>query len=243
MAEARREIATALKLHRASTRERQQNQKQHPYFEPEGRMKSRRNPRIYPGCSLYLDNPSDFSHVSSPSPKAISLPSCPVPPTPISQNLNIEFPIQTLGLNLNFLDSNTVDTTSVVSNNSHSFCSLSFLPPSSYLCPPVSCAATRQEVVESVTLSEGGKLIASSDVDCSNFPSGKDTQGAVEEKEAVAEKAMEIHVMKALEIDGHHSFDKAVEFPDWLSINDDFLQQHSNHHCAEDYVQDPDLSW
>lgn len=253
MAEARREIVTALKLHRASTKEAKKQQQQQdqqikqsfplfsqllPCFEPEGRMKSRRNPRIYPGCSFYLENGSDFSHVA---------PSCPIiAPPPVAQSLNMDIPIQTLGLNLNFGDDfKTVDTCPVVCDNSHSFCSVPLLPSSSYICPPVSYGATHQEVPKSISLSEEeGKLMASDVFWLNNVPTGeseKEMQGAVDE-EAMAEiRSMDV---KALEIDGQCSFDKAMEFPDWLSINDDFLQQHSNYHCAEkDYLQDPDLFW
>lgn len=240
MAEARREIVTALKLHRASTKEaREQQQKQDqqikqsvplfsqlcPCFEAEGRRKSRRNPRIYPGCSyhcsFYLGNGSGF-----------------VAPPPLAQNLNTEIPIQSFDDGFK-----TVDTCS-------SFYSLSLWPPSSYICPTVSCPDTHQEVPISTSLSEeAGKLMASDLFWSNNDPTGeseKDMQRwAVEEEKAMAMaeiRSMSMDV-KALETDGHHSSDNAMEFPDWLGINDDFLHQHWNYNCVEgDYLQYPDLS-
>ncbi|XP_016901295.2 uncharacterized protein LOC103493717 [Cucumis melo] len=244
MAEARREIVTALKLHRASStkeaaREQQQKQDQESKqsfplfpelgqcFEAEGRRKSKRNPRIYPSCSydcsFYLENGSGF-----------------VAPPP--ENLNTEIPIQTFDD-----DFKTLDTCS-------SFCSLSFWPPpSSYICPTVSCPDTHhQEFPKSVSLrEEEGNLMASDVFWFNNDPTGvneKDMQQeAVLEEEAMAMamddlKSMSMDV-KALEIDCHHSSDNAMEFPDWMSINDDSLQQYSNYHFVEeDCLQEPDLS-
>lgn len=92
MAEARREIVAALKFHRASMKkaneqQQQQNQQENhqqsslpgqiltaPCFEQEGKIKSRRNPRIYPSnmgnFSNYLDSfsCSSFSHAPPPPP-------------------------------------------------------------------------------------------------------------------------------------------------------------------------------
>lgn len=132
MAEARREIVTALKFHRASMKQASEQQEgqqqqppppqspsvqppQHPYVEQEsGRMKSRRNPRIYPSAntnfSNYLDNlsytPNFPHHPSNPFPWSSS----PITTLPAAENLNFTLPNQTLGLNLNFHDFNNIDT-------------------------------------------------------------------------------------------------------------------------------------
>jgi len=98
MAEARREIVTALKFHRAAMKEaseqkqQQQQQQQHvqdqqqrpsvslqpcqyPSFEQDGKFKSRRNPRIYPACttnfSSYMDDSSN-SCSSQPPPSVLN---------------------------------------------------------------------------------------------------------------------------------------------------------------------------
>ncbi|KAK7383423.1 hypothetical protein VNO78_29102 [Psophocarpus tetragonolobus] len=101
MAEARREIVTALKYHRAAKKQasdeqqqlQQQNQQsqqqphqqslslQHSHlssFDQDGRSKSRRNPRIYPSCTTKFSNyMDDFSYSSSSS--FSSLPTSPTP--------------------------------------------------------------------------------------------------------------------------------------------------------------------
>ncbi|XP_059454391.1 uncharacterized protein LOC132184688 [Corylus avellana] len=124
MAEARREIATALKYHReamkqASQQQMQQTQLQqqpHPCFDhqEEEMMKSRRNSRVYPSSianfSQYLDN---FS----------------------AETLNFTLPNQPLGLNLNLHDFNFPSLYSSSSSPSSS--------PSS-LFPNLSAAADQE---------------------------------------------------------------------------------------------------
>ncbi|XP_038897806.1 uncharacterized protein LOC120085720 [Benincasa hispida] len=228
MAEARREIVTALKLHRASTKEaREQQQKQDqqinqsipifpqlgPCFEGDGRRKSRRNTRTYPDCSFYLENGSGF-----------------VAPPSVAQNLITEIPTQSFDDDF----------------KTSSYCPLSFWPPSSYIYPTVSCSATHQEVPKSISLSEEEGNLMASDVFWFNNDQKDMQEGAVEEARARAMAEVRPMTMdvKALESDGHHSCENPMEFSDWPSINDDFLQQHSNYHCVEeDYLQDPDLSW
>lgn len=146
MAEARREIVTALKFHRAAMKEaseqRQQQQhqqaqqeqlqrppvsspqpSQHPSFEQDGRFKSRRNPRIYPSFtpnfSSYM---GDFSHPSPSVPNSYTWPAVsPIAPPPLmAENPNFILPNQTLGLNLNFHDFNNLDTTIHLNNSSSS---------------------------------------------------------------------------------------------------------------------------
>ncbi|TKY74832.1 myb protein I isoform X1 [Spatholobus suberectus] len=94
MAEARREIVTALKFHRAAMKEaseqkqqlqqqQQQSQEQqqrpsvplqpsqYPSFDQDGKFKSRRNPRIYPACTTNLSSYTDdlsYSCLSQPLP-------------------------------------------------------------------------------------------------------------------------------------------------------------------------------
>ncbi|CAI8606012.1 unnamed protein product [Vicia faba] len=130
MAEARREIVSALKFHRASMKQASEEEKQqkfqqqqqqdlrlsHPNqqlssFDLEQDLRlSRRNPRIYPSCMDNLSN--DFSYFSSSS-SSFSHPSLSLPTWPISssfspmvENSNITLPDQTLGLNLNLHDFN-----------------------------------------------------------------------------------------------------------------------------------------
>ncbi|TKY58070.1 myb protein I isoform X1 [Spatholobus suberectus] len=105
MAEARREIVTALKFHRAAMKQasedQQQQQQQHHHhqqqqslslqsshlssFDQDGRFKSRRNLRIYPSCTTKISNyMDDFSYSSfsshSPPPVPNSYPN----PSPVT---------------------------------------------------------------------------------------------------------------------------------------------------------------
>ncbi|KAF1871702.1 hypothetical protein Lal_00020496 [Lupinus albus] len=153
MAEARREIVTALKYHRASMKQaseqkqQQQAQEEHqmesvflqssqqPSFEQDGRYKSRRNPRIYPSCTQNFPNYMDgFSHSYSPhSPPSIpnsntyTSDSPHAPPPLKADNHNFILPNKTLGLNLNFHNFNKLDATTHLNNSSLS--STSSSPP------------------------------------------------------------------------------------------------------------------
>ncbi|CAL5204930.1 unnamed protein product [Lathyrus oleraceus] len=158
MAEARREIVTALKFHRASMKEASEQQKkqkqqqeaqeqmqkeslshqssQHQSFEQDGRYnKSRRNHRIYPSCrtnSSYLSVPNSYTW---PSASPIL---SPPPTTLLPENPNFILPNQTLGLNLNFHDFNNLDITVHLNNNSSSSSS-----PSSYSSGTSSSSASQ----------------------------------------------------------------------------------------------------
>lgn len=178
MAEARREIVTALKFHRAAMKqasEQQQQQQQQlqqqqqsplvqppthePHVEQQARMKSRRNPRIYPSTttsnnfSNYLDKlsyPQNFSHPPPPNPYA--LPASPITALPFTENLNFSLPNQTLGLNLNFQDFNNIETSLYHNNNNNpSFYSTStnsnsVSSPSSSSSPTLSTAVDQEPV-------------------------------------------------------------------------------------------------
>lgn len=120
MAEARREIVTALKFHREAMK--QANERQPPPPEPplppqqnpHPLPKSRKNPRIYPSntptFSNYINNiPTPFSYPPPPNPYAWASP--PIEPLgPINDHLNLGLPNQPLGLNLNLHDFNNMDT-------------------------------------------------------------------------------------------------------------------------------------
>ncbi|KAI4316442.1 hypothetical protein L6164_024420 [Bauhinia variegata] len=175
MAEARREIVTALKFHRAAMKEaveqkqiQQQPQEQQrqpsvslqpsyqPCFEQDGRPNSRRNPRIYASSSTNFPNYmgnfaySSFSHLSPSASNPFSWPAAsPVTPSPLAENPNFILPNQTLGLNLNFRDFNNLDTTFHLYSDNASL----YSHPSPSSSPPLS-AVTDQEV-PLVAISQG----------------------------------------------------------------------------------------
>ncbi|TQE01467.1 hypothetical protein C1H46_012947 [Malus baccata] len=164
MAEARREIVTALKFHRAAMKqasEQQQQQDQQalepqsrPRSEQEARIELRRNPGIYPSStSNYQETPpfsSDFSF-QYPNPSQYSNPyswthSTIAPPLPY-ENFDFTLPNQTLGLNLNFQDFNNINTTLYHNTNSPSIFSTSASSPSSSSSPTLSAATTDPEIL------------------------------------------------------------------------------------------------
>ncbi|OIV96445.1 hypothetical protein TanjilG_09872 [Lupinus angustifolius] len=185
MAEARREIVTALKYHRASmkqaTEQKQQQQQQaqeehqrpsvslqssqQPSFEQDGRYKSRRNPRIYPSCTQNFPNCMDgFSHSYSPHlssliPNSNTYPSASphAPPPLMADNHNFILPNKTLGLNLNFHDFNNLDATTHLNNSSLS----------SYSSSPPLSVGTDQDVPSAQGEVEGSSSLVSSIQSCS----------------------------------------------------------------------------
>ncbi|KAJ6330419.1 hypothetical protein OIU76_009093 [Salix suchowensis] len=130
MAEARREIVTALKFHRAAMKqasEHQQEQQQQqqsslpvqllppPCLEQDEKRKSRRNPRIYTSNSTDISNyVNNFSYTPFAPPfhppYPFSWPSSSILDPTTAENINFPLPNQTLGLNLNFHDFNNIDT-------------------------------------------------------------------------------------------------------------------------------------
>lgn len=107
MAEARREIVTALKLHRAAMKHQQ---------EILDHQKPRRNPRIYAS--------SDSTAATAPH---LFLP--PPPPPIFLEGLDFALPSQALGLNLNLHDFVTVPSSSIYSSSSTETTTLSSSPP------------------------------------------------------------------------------------------------------------------
>ncbi|ERN05534.1 uncharacterized protein LOC18433715 [Amborella trichopoda] len=118
MAEARREIVTALKFHRAAMKQQNINSSQDSTAplssETNNKIKSRRNPRIYPSSTSFPDYPifsSSCSSLSSSTPCSSFSPSLSTSPpcfpwvsptlcAPLTCN-ELPLPQQTLGLNLN----------------------------------------------------------------------------------------------------------------------------------------------
>ncbi|EOY30097.1 hypothetical protein QUC31_020433 [Theobroma cacao] len=164
MAEARREIVTALKFHRAAMKQANEQQQQQglqqqqssetshlsspPPFEQESKKKSRRNPRIYPSNTNNFStyNLENFSYSSCsqrypplpppPPPNPYSWPASPIPFPSATDTLNFTLPNQPLGLNLNFHDFNNIDTTLYHNSNNPSIYSSS--SPSSSSSPTLS---------------------------------------------------------------------------------------------------------
>ncbi|KAJ4850362.1 hypothetical protein Tsubulata_031314 [Turnera subulata] len=294
MAEARREIVTALKFHRAAMKqaneqqqqqlqgqqEQQQQQQQQqqqislpeqlsapPCFEQEGKIKSRRNPRIYPSntanFSNYLDTLSynSFSNPPPPPSYPYSWPSSTFTQT-IPENFNFPLPNQTLGLNLNIHDFNNIDTTlyhsssdplSGYSPSSPSSSSFPSLPITPEEFPSI---GNSQDVLPP-DLSDvhdcyggGGLHQVINDEEMAEIRSlGEQHQMEWNDTMNLVTSAWWFKFMKTMELgpqvkaeqDEYQPFDPVMEFPAWMNENDGCLQQHFNDYCSQDYFRDPAL--
>ncbi|XP_014502193.1 uncharacterized protein LOC106762677 isoform X4 [Vigna radiata var. radiata] len=252
MAEARREIVTALKFHRAAMKEAgEQKQQQHQTqeqqrrpsvslqpsqcltFDRDGKFKSRRNPRIYPACTSNFSGYTDglsYSCLSQPPPSVPNSYTWPaaspiIPPHLMTENPNFILPNQTLGLNLNF-----------------------------------------QEELPSLGISQGEGLYSMGDTVESNaatqvnggLHTAVDDEGMAEIRSLGEQYQMEwndtMNLVKSAcwfkflkniehrapedknEYDTNHNFDQLLEFPAWLNANESCLEQ-----CSVDYFQDSSL--
>ncbi|KAL6501904.1 hypothetical protein OROGR_027037 [Orobanche gracilis] len=267
MAEARREIVTALKFHRAamkqaSDKQQQQQSESRPETlsvgpasshqlslqEEEAKLKSRRNPRIY------ASNTDSFSYsrgFRSPY-------SWPGPPPPIIQeNLNLTLPSQTLGLNLNLQEFN-------YSNSTTSFYSSSSASTSSSSSPTSSITITTTTTTKEIPLVRPPKSVAADVVEFGDYGlhHAMDDKEMAEIRSIGEQYQMEwndtlnllnsawwFEFLKAMEIPSgdrkgdnffNYPFDEAVEFPPWL--NADGSCMHQVHDLCSDnysYLEDP----
>nr|KYP70306.1 hypothetical protein KK1_009519 [Cajanus cajan] len=233
MAEARREIVTALKL---------------------------RNPRIYPACTAnFSSHMDDFSYsgLSQPSPLPISYTwpaASPITPPPlVAENPNFVLPNQTLGLNLNLQDFNYLDATLHLSNSSLSSYSsaTSSSPPQELPSVGTSQGEGVSSLVDSVesnaaTRVTGGLHTAMDDEGMKEIRSlGEQHQMEWNDTMNLVKSACWFKFLKNMEHrtpeakaedDARHNFDQLLEFPDWLNANESCLEQ-----CSEGYFQDSSL--
>ncbi|KAJ7958436.1 Hydroxyproline-rich glycoprotein family protein [Quillaja saponaria] len=287
MAEARREIVTALKFHRAAMKQASEQQQQQPQerqqqsplslqpshlpcFEKDGRIKSRRNPRIYPSSttnfSNYMDN---FSYSSLPSPSHPApnhfswTAASPVAPPLLVENSNFILPNQTLGLNLNFHDFYNLDATLYHNSNNTSLYSSS--SPSSYSSPPLS-VSTDQDV-PSAAISQGEVFPALADaINSSTATQGTGGSHAAMDDDEMAEirsigeqyqmewndtmnlvtSARWFKFLRTMELGGH---EVTAEDNDGYHLFDEVMEfpawlnanESCLEQCSEDYYQDPPL--
>ncbi|WCJ29267.1 hydroxyproline-rich glycoprotein family protein [Euphorbia peplus] len=286
MAEARREIVAALKFHRATMKEQQQQQQQQQQHEPqpslpiqlspsscfeqEGKIKSRRNPRIYPSnssnsnFSSYIDSISYTSLGPHAPPPPTSPPPYPYywpnPPILPPENLNFPLPNQTLGLNLNFQDFNNLDTT-LYHNPSSVYTSSSPSPsPSSFSSSSPSLSVEVAKFQEAgigmppcmvsdlgETDSGGGLHQVMDDDEMAEIRSiGEQHQMEWSDTMNLVQSAWWFKFLKTMESDPQlkpedDPFEQVMEFPSWLNANEGSLQQHLDDYSSQDYYHDPSL--
>ncbi|XP_047170035.1 uncharacterized protein LOC124838474 isoform X4 [Vigna umbellata] len=258
MAEARREIVTALKFHRAAMKEaseqkqqQQQTQEQQRRpsvslqpsqcltFDQDGKFKSRRNPRIYPACT------SNFSgYTDDLSYSCLSHYSClsqPPPSVPNSYTWPAASPITPPHL--------MTENPNFILPNQTLGLNLNF-----------------QEELPSLGISQGEELYSMGDTVESNaarqvnggLHTAVDDEGMAEIRSLGEQYQMEwndtMNLVKSAcwfkflkniehrgpedknEEDTNHNFDQLLEFPAWLNANESCLEQ-----CSVDYFQDSSL--
>ncbi|KVI01459.1 hypothetical protein Ccrd_020271 [Cynara cardunculus var. scolymus] len=265
MAEARREIVTALKFHRASMKQQQQEEaannldlqsEQSPSLGQEKKTKSRRILGLYPSTTATATN--SYSSLSSPPPVPCYWPiSTIVPPPPPSyhDNLNFVLPSQTLGLNLNFQNFSNLDTHLYHKPMSMYSSSPVSSTPSTSSSAPVSAAA--EELVvgkpkETVSNSSGGGGLhhhAMDDEEMEEIRSlGEQHQMEWNDTINLVTSARWSNFLKTMEIeaeegDEYDGFDQVMEFPDWLmnANESSCLEQQFDDHFSDAYLQDPAL--
>ncbi|KAL8536996.1 hypothetical protein ACS0TY_012252 [Phlomoides rotata] len=241
MAEARREIVTALKFHRASMKQATEKQQEtesrvvetQPFhslshqlsLEQEAKLKSRRNPRIYASnSSIPPNNSSTFLDNFSVSPGHLSPYYYYQPPPPlIQENLNFTLPTQTLGLNLNLQD---LDST---------------FNCSTY---PSSIYSTAEEIPcmggVPTSMPDSGLHPVMDDKEIAEIRSiGEQYEMEWNDTLNLVNSAWWFKFLKPEDQRGQ-DFGPFDEVPAWLNANETYFQ-HLNHFCSGNYFEDPAL--
>ncbi|TYH66146.1 hypothetical protein ES332_D06G103200v1 [Gossypium tomentosum] len=254
MAEARREIVTALKFHRAAMKQANEQQLEEqssrslqpsPSFPPPFEQEPKTN-------NLSTYNIDYFSHSYSWPP------SSPSPFTSTAHTLNL--PDQTLGLNLNFHDFNNIDSNLYHNRNNpsiYSSSSSSSSPTLSVVTEDVPSVAVSHEVgpgtmADSTASYGGGDLHQAMDDEGMAEMRSLGEQHQMEWNDTVnlVTSAWWFKFLKSMEDgnevkgedDGYHKpFDQVMELPAWLNANDCGLQHHHfNNLFPDSYFQDSD---
>ncbi|KAM7260368.1 hypothetical protein ACFE04_016109 [Oxalis oulophora] len=237
MAEARREIVTALKYHRASMKQQQekQNQNQQEQIQTPPRPINEREAKLIKSQRIY---PSQFDYQNYHHAPAAAVaapfywPPPPLPPPIMADPLDFPLPHQTLGLNLNFGD---FDTSSI-----------------SYSSPNISIDSS-EEVHESSYSGDGlmhQGMEGPEDMMMAEIRSiGDQHEMEWNDKMNLVTSAWWFKFLKTMEL-GHedqvmedelgscyHPFDQVMEFPSWL--NNDPNEQHFEDYCTQDYPSLP----
>ncbi|KAL4590162.1 hypothetical protein LXL04_003084 [Taraxacum kok-saghyz] len=242
MAEARREIVTALKFHRASMKQQE-------------------------AATATATAATTTTATTSSVPHYWAVPTIPPPPLPplYYENLNFPLPNQTIGLNLNFQDFQNIDanlyqhplsaypsSSSSSSSSSFSSSSASSSSSSTSSTAAISAGETSASMPEEVVA--GGLHHAMDDDEIEEIKSlGEQHQMEWNDTVNLVMSARWFKFLKTMEL-GHEEtnvdtkkddfygfspFDQITEFPPWLINAND---QHFHDHFSDDYFQDPSLS-
>ncbi|KAL2525442.1 hydroxyproline-rich glycoprotein family protein [Abeliophyllum distichum] len=255
MAEARREIVTALKFHRAAMKQASEQQQQKNSRVEQESLHT--NAALVTDFCNFEDNFSYSSGFCPPYNPYHWDSSTIAPPVLVQENMNFPLPNQTLGLNLNFHDFNNLDTILYHNNNNPSIYSYSS-PSSSSSSPPLltreiipSMAAVSQEGPSSMVAADVGDLglhPVMDDKEMAEIRSiGEQHQMEFNDSLNLVTSAWWFKFLNATEIGpeakseeyGASPFDEVIEFPAWLNANESCLQNLNDYYS--EYLQDPAL--
>ncbi|KAF5787711.1 hypothetical protein HanRHA438_Chr10g0468941 [Helianthus annuus] len=218
MAEARREIVTALKFHRASMKQRETTDNNHPQPDQSSIVNSTLS------CSPSV---SQFWPISTTTPPPL--------PTLTHENLDFTLPNQTLGLNLNFQDFKNLDKNSYLNYNSMSSSASSSSSSSSSavisLATEEITAEVPEEVVTATTTSAtttssssvtGGLHHAMDEEEMEEIRSlGEQHQMEWDDTVNLLTSARWLKFLKPFEMEQEDwKFDQVMEFPDCMDIGE-----------------------
>nr|XP_043630903.1 uncharacterized protein LOC122602259 [Erigeron canadensis] len=258
MAEARREIVTALKFHRASMKQQElattyNLDTQSP--QEKKQTKTRKIQTLYQSSNTVAATTTTdtnlYSSLSCPPPYWPISTLAPPPPPFSSYHENQDFilPTQTLGLNLNFQNFDNLDhpniyhkPLSVYSTSSSSTSSSTPSSSSSALYTPVekpnnsssSSGLHHHAIMDDEEMEEIRSLGEHHQIEWN------DTINLVASARWCSFlKSIEIEAEEGDEYDLLHQFDQNMEFPPWL--NDSSCMQHLDDHFSDAYLQDSAL--
>ncbi|CAA0810647.1 hydroxyproline-rich glycoprotein family protein [Striga hermonthica] len=262
MAEARREIVTALKFHRAAMKQANDKQQQqqsgqgpeNPPFGPTSHDLSLeeektssifgRNPlQLHSSNSSFHNNhhPPNYNYPEnlSCSQGLCSPYSCPVP---VLENLDFALPSQTLGLNLNLQDFNYLCT-----ENPSSIYSLSSASTSSSSCSVAIEKIPSVVVADVAELGDSGLHHTMDDKLLAEMRSiGEQYQMEWNDTLSLVNSAWWFEFLKSMDVSSEDKkgedfvncvFNKAVEFPAWLNTT----EPHVDETCSWNYFEDSNL--
>ncbi|KAJ0942641.1 hypothetical protein HanPSC8_Chr03g0094411 [Helianthus annuus] len=237
MAEARREIVTALKFHRASMKQQEEAAAAataaagNHHRSPPQCLGQERKPKSRPTFSLYPPTTATATTANSYWPMSTFAPPSlppPLPPPSYHDNHNLVLPSQPLGLNLNFQSFTNLDTNiyhKPLSNYSSSSTSSSTSSSSPALSAPVMEDIRSIGDQHQIEWNDTINLVTSARW-CNYL------------------KTMDIEANEDDDYDhGFHQFDQNMEFPPWLINGNESscLQQHFDDDFSNGYFQDPAL--
>ncbi|KAI4379607.1 hypothetical protein MLD38_005884 [Melastoma candidum] len=259
MAEARREIVTALKFHRAAMKQQAEQKQQQQQRQPQDFYSAIPSPHFQQDFGEFpkigsVNCPLSYSSCTYQPPQAhLNCPVSPISPLPAADILNFVLPSQPLGLNLNLQDFDNINTTLYLNfNHQLSIYSTDSSPSSSSNANPQS---------DSGSFNDGGagkQHVAMDDEVMAEMRSiGEQHQIEWNDNMSLATSAWWFNFLKDMDMGPHQVgdsedcgnyqlFGQAVEleFPAWLNSSDNCSQQQFEDCClSQDYFQNTALPW